>query len=242
MFLNMNIFCEASFFLTREQGRFYYDEEFPDDEAEIYYYLNRPRKVNVDNIASERAEMKASVQVDDSEVMEQLTGPDGVFAAGAMPAVKAATAAGEKALADQLAEAPTAKGAKKTKKTKGDNAPEPVVPATTRDKADELAKDLLKAIGDARKLSLSLQGIEYSDKLGDELVSFAEACEKSYVKVNKALIKTPDKTDGKTFRAFIAEAEEKLEWFKGAEAGVFAKGSISIETPAQNTTTINPKT
>ncbi|CAE7819739.1 unnamed protein product [Symbiodinium sp. CCMP2592] len=215
----------------KAEGRFYYDPEFPEDETEIYYYLNRPRKVNVDNIASERANMTASMQVEDSDVMAELTGPDGVFAAGAMPAVKVATVAGEKALVDSIAEAPTAKGTKKPKKQKGEGTADPVEPATARDHAEDLSKDLLKAIGDARKLSLALQGIDYSDKLGSELISFAETCEKSYVKVNKALLKKKDKKEGKTFDEFIAFAKEKLEWFQGAEAGVAAKCSTHIENP-----------
>ena len=66
----------------KEAGRWYYDEEWPKDEDEIYNYVTRPRKLNVENITSEKASMQATAHIDDAEAMNQLTAADGVFGAG----------------------------------------------------------------------------------------------------------------------------------------------------------------
>ena len=68
----------------KAQGRYYKDEEFPSDSEEHFYYVRQPRKVAVDTIVGEKSSLSANMHVDDSAAMEQLTGPEGVFAAGGL--------------------------------------------------------------------------------------------------------------------------------------------------------------
>ena len=94
-----------------------------------------------------------------------------------------------------------------------------MVPATDKDKAEDTAKEVLKAIGEARKHALSLQGVEYSDTLGKDLSQFAKDTEKEYLKVQKKLKKkVTKKKDKRYFLDYITKSQAKLEWFKKAEA------------------------
>ena len=203
----------------RSSGRFYHDEEFPSDSEEIFYYVRQPRKVNVDMIVGEKTSMTASMAVEDSAAMEQLTGPDGVFAAGALPAIKTDGAAGGKALADVLVDEATEKAKKnKGKKKKGETT-EPVEPSTVKDQAEEMAKDMLKMSGDARKLSLSLQGLEMSGTLSKDLATFSKDCEKRFTEVQKRLRKKHHKKkDRKAFADFVDAFKDKKDWWQKAEA------------------------
>ncbi|CAE7802948.1 unnamed protein product [Symbiodinium sp. CCMP2592] len=200
----------------RSSGRFYRDEEFPSDSEEIFYYVRQPRKVNVDVIVGEKASMSGSMAVEDSAAMEQMTGQDGVFAAGALPAMKTDGAAGGKALAEVLVDEAIDK--KKSKKKKTGETTEPVEPTTIKDQAEEMAKDMLKTSGDARKLSLSLQGLDMAGTLSKDLAAFSKECEKMFTEVQKRLRKkNHKKKDKKAFAEFVNVSKEKMDWWKQAE-------------------------
>ncbi|CAE7723531.1 unnamed protein product [Symbiodinium sp. CCMP2456] len=202
----------------RASGRYYRDEEFPSDSEEIFYYVRQPRKVNVDTIVGERATMGANMHVDDSATMEQLTGQDGVFCPGALPGMKAEGAAGGKALADILVDEAAENPKKKQKTKKKGEATETVEPATIKDQAEDIAKEVLKMSGDASKLSLSLQGLEMSGTLSKDLATFSKECAKMFTEVQKRLRKKNQKRkDQKAFREFVAVSKDKIEWWKKAE-------------------------
>ena len=210
------------------QGRYYEDEEFPGDNDEIFYYVRQPRKVNVDAVTSEKASLSANMKVGDASVMEQMTGSDGVFAAGAMPAMKAASAAGAKAVADMVAGDGTQKGQKPRKTPKAANEAEIVLPTTPKDRAEEVANDVLKAVGEAKKLCLSLKGMEYSDDLHKDLGAFAGDAESMYLDINKLLKKTKQKKKyAAKYEDFVATSTKKLEWYKKAEASKLRNRSRS---------------
>ncbi|CAE7408965.1 unnamed protein product [Symbiodinium microadriaticum] len=201
----------------RASGRFYRDEEFPSDSEEIFYYVRQPRKVNVDTIVGEKATLGATMQVEDSAAMDQLTGQDGVFAAGALPGMKTDAPSGNRALADILVDDPSENPKKKPKKKKTE-ATEQVEPTTVKDQAEEIAKDVLKISGDARKLSLSLQRLEMSGTLSKDLATFSKECEKMFTEVQKRLRKKHHRSkDNRAFSEFLAASKNKIEWWKKAE-------------------------
>ena len=126
--------------------------------------------------------------------------------------------AGSKAIADVIAEDIGEKPRKPSKKRKGETT-ETVEPATIKDKAEDVAKEILKISGDSRKMSLSLQGIEYSGSLAKDLATFSKDWEKMFTDVQKRLRKKKLKKKDKTaFAEFVNDSENKIEWWKKAEA------------------------
>ena len=106
----------------REKGMFHWDEDFPRDEEEIFYFIGVGNSVKDENITSEKAEVAIKTK-GDKELTEALIGENGMLAAGAVPDANTASEAGSKAVLDSVAgsTAPEKKGKRKTTAEKSES-------------------------------------------------------------------------------------------------------------------------
>ena len=91
--------------IRQEQGLFYDDDIFPDDEDERWYFMKQGEKVSRKDTTRERTELEAKASVDPS-FRAALTDPEvGLLRSGNLPQVTTATKEGSKALLDTLEKA-----------------------------------------------------------------------------------------------------------------------------------------
>lgn len=89
----------------KEKGMFYYDEDFPGDEEEIFYYVGEGNVVKDKNSTSES--QKVTLKESGKEFAEALTSEGAALEHGVLPAVPAASDAGAKALLEAVASGST---------------------------------------------------------------------------------------------------------------------------------------
>lgn len=89
----------------KEKGMFYYDEDFPGDEEEIYYYIGEGNVAKDKNSTSES--QKVTLKESGKEFAEALTSEGAALEHGVLPAVPSASEAGAKALLEAVASGST---------------------------------------------------------------------------------------------------------------------------------------
>ena len=84
-------------------------------------------------------------------------------------------------------------------------------------------EDVLKEGGEARKLAISLQHVQYSDQLVEQLFKHSEQMEQLYGCIQK-LVGAKDPKESKLDKA-ISMALDKMKWFEKSKEA--AKGLLS---------------
>eukprot|EP00913_Durusdinium_trenchii_P009304 g8743.t1 len=119
----------------KSKGLFHFDDDFPNDEEEIFYYVGQGNEFKDESITTDGVAVKIK-ETGNKELADTLTGDDGLLRNGAVPAVQAHNEAGEKALIDAVAG--STEKAPKEPKPKRDPATK-AEPKTVLDKArDEM--------------------------------------------------------------------------------------------------------
>ena len=90
----------------KEKGVWHYDEDFPQDEEEIYYYVGAGNTLKNENITS----TSAAVEVKDKnnkELVNALVCEGGALQTGALPSLEVSSEAGAKAVLEAVSSANT---------------------------------------------------------------------------------------------------------------------------------------
>ncbi|CAE7837005.1 unnamed protein product [Symbiodinium sp. CCMP2592] len=215
----------------RAKGRFYWDDDFPEDEEEIFYYTHARRKVLNDNSTANKLKIEAHESNPDTALVASLTGEEGPLHAGAMPGMKIDNIEGEKDLALALSNGGTVGKIKPPKKKT--ETTEKVLPTTSKERAEAVLDDILKDGGAARKLALALAHVEYGDSLKQELMDFSAKMEDLYSSLQRLILKKV--TKAKKYDPFLNEVEERGAWYKKAEKA--ARGLLAGLKKKKKTTT-----
>ncbi|CAK9062466.1 30S ribosomal protein S6, partial [Durusdinium trenchii] len=124
-----------------EAGLFYKDDDFPEDELENWIYMPSGRMLRRDDKTSETLKATASRNLD-QPLLDALTCDEtGVLPAGALPGVKAASEAGQRAVLQAL-QGDDSK-VEKLKQRRKEKEAEPVEPKTTLMKGQEKLQQVL---------------------------------------------------------------------------------------------------
>ncbi|CAK8988087.1 Uncharacterized protein SCF082_LOCUS1242 [Durusdinium trenchii] len=169
-----------------ESGVFYLDDDFPDDEDETWYFVKEGQSMT--NRVETSEELKLAAQKNmDSEMLAAVTDANsGLMRVGALPKVSTASAAGNKALLEGIAEKAGVATAPKRKPKKEEEAVE-VAPQTWCSKAAATLPELLKTAAEARTSSIKLSGLEFADDLASNLLKQAEGLEADYTVLSKTV-------------------------------------------------------
>ncbi|CAK9086948.1 Uncharacterized protein SCF082_LOCUS41130 [Durusdinium trenchii] len=208
-----------------EAGLYYPDEDYPDDDMdwfveswaqkETWIYMPKGRVVRQDDAAAEILKVRAEKKLDEN-LFNALTAEEGgVLAAGALPAVKAASASGAQKIMESLNDGAKVVKAPKPKKDKKPD--EPVKPKSILEPGsgqDALAAVLDKATK-ARTKAIQLQGMEFADQLSQQLLNRAGQMEGIYGRLKKSV--SAEKPSDKDISAILKEIEAQNKWFEKAE-------------------------
>eukprot|EP00435_Cladocopium_sp_Y103_P013278 s4214_g3.t1 len=205
----------------KEQGLFYADEDFPDDEEDIgwecretWFYMPQGRMVRQDDITAEQLRLKAK-KAATPELVNALTSDEGPLPNGALPAVKAATEQGTKNLFSALDD--DNKNLVKPKKIK--RAKEEAVevkPKTWKEEAASMIPQILDEATKARAKSIQLKGMDFAAELSTQLLKHGSEMEAFYSTLKGALEKpSPEK---KEVKKLVKKIKVKRAWFEKAEA------------------------
>ena len=164
----------------RQRGMWYWDEDFPGDEDEIYFYGSQARRVDHENRVTEGMALTTSTQPG-QETLDAMTGEGGVLGQGVLPDAGCSTSDGDKALWKDVSKSDVAKPKPKPKK-KDEKETEEVVPKTPLESCRETAQEALSTSSECRKLALTLKHQEYSGELMNGLFASSKKLEKLYEK------------------------------------------------------------
>lgn len=206
--------AEALIKRLRDKGMWYYDEDFEGDEEEIYYYCNEGNIIKDENIVSDTTTVRGT-EKGNKEVVEALTGADGLLAAGACAAPTTANEAGQKALVESIVEAPTTQA--KPKKPKKKDEAEKLEPKSITEKAKDYMESCLKKSADARKYAIALGATDYSGALSTQLMTFSQKMEQVY-KILQDLTSRKVEEE-KEYEKHFNIIDDKIVWYEKAEAG-----------------------
>ena len=189
-----------------------FDEDFPNDEEEIFYYVGQGNEFKDESITTDGVAVKIK-ETGNKELADTLTGDDGLLRNGAVPAVQAHNEAGEKALIDAVAG--STEKAPKEPKPKRDPATK-AEPKTVLDKARDEMENCLRKSAEGRKYAISLQATEYSGDLATKMMAFSEKMEKCY----KALVELVQRKEDKEakYSNLFSVIADKISWYETAEA------------------------
>ncbi|CAK9103962.1 unnamed protein product [Durusdinium trenchii] len=207
----------------KSKGLFHFDDDFPNDEEEIFYYVGQGNEFKDENITTDGVAVKIK-ETGNKELADTLTGDDGLLRNGAVPAVQAHNEAGEKALIDAVAG--STEKAPKEPKPKRDPATK-AEPKTVLDKARDEMENCLRKSAEGRKYAISLQATEYSGDLATKMMAFSEKMEKCY----KALVELVQRKEDKEakYSNLFSVIADKISWYETAEGA--AKGLLSSFKP-----------
>lgn len=116
----------------KEKGMFYYDEDFPGDEEEIYFYIGEGNVLKDKNSTSES--QKVTLKEAGKELAQALTSEGAPLENGALPAVPAASDSGAKALLEAVASGSAV--ATKAKPNRERTTPDKATPKTLAEPLD----------------------------------------------------------------------------------------------------------
>ncbi|CAK9076382.1 unnamed protein product, partial [Durusdinium trenchii] len=156
-----------------EAGLYYPDEDYPDDDMdwfveswaqkETWIYMPKGRVVRQDDAAAEILKVRAEKKLDEN-LFNALTAEEGgVLAAGALPAVKAASASGAQKIMESLND-----GAKVVKATK---ARTKAIQLQGMEFADQLSQQLLNRAGQMEGIYGRLKKSVSAEKPSDKDIS-----------------------------------------------------------------------
>ena len=196
----------------KSKGLFHFDDDFPNDEEEIFYYVGQGNEFKDESITTDGVAVKIK-ETGNKELADTLTGDDGLLRNGAVPAVQAHNEAGEKALIDAVAG--STEKAPKEPKPKRDPATK-AEPKTVLDKARDEMENCLRKSAEGRKYAISLQATEYSGDLATKMMAFSEKMEKCY----KALVELVQRKEDKEakYSNLFSVIADKISWYETAEA------------------------
>lgn len=193
-----------------------WDEDFPNDEDEIYYYVGQGPEVSNERRVTESSSAVLKDKDPDKEMLQELLKEGGTLGAGALPSIGKVNEDGEKNIHEALSGAEIAKVKKApTKKKKGEEVVE-MGDKTPKEICSERLPDILKASTEARKFSLSLKHLSYSGELVKGLLTFSTEMETVY----EAIVKLVEEKSEKhaLFQQYVAATDIQLAWWKKAEA------------------------
>ncbi|CAL1166148.1 unnamed protein product, partial [Cladocopium goreaui] len=193
--------------LLRSRGMWYWDPDFPNDEEEIFYYTGKARSVSTENLTKESMTLKGVTSPDET-TLAALTGESGPLAAGALPQMDVSQAEGDKNTWETLMEAPVAK-----RKAKPRTTQEPAVPVEPK-QAKDAASEALTQAAIARKLSLSLKGVEYSGELTTQLMDCSKKLERLYELLQGI---TADDMDEQKINKYLHATTVQIQWLEKAK-------------------------
>ncbi len=198
------------------QGLYYNDEDFPDDKLERYYYMKKARELNRKQVVEDSSKLQTQANLDNEMVKSLTDEAEGMFKAGALPDLPAASSAGQRALCEDLCEPGAIAVPKKKRKTEEDTKAEAATPKTIMDIASDKMADVLAESTNARKKSMALGAAEYAGELASQLLDHATVMEKHYKTLQTAVNgKVQDEAFYK--KCFKAIDNDKA-WFTSAEA------------------------
>lgn len=162
-----------------------------------------------------------AVKIDDTapneELVNALTSDEGPLASGTLPEVLGVSAEGQKALAEALTTHECKAQVKAKAKAKA--KPEPATLITPKEPKEQLeikAPDVLKVATDARRIALSLSGLNYSGELAKDLMSFSKRLEDLFAKAQKIL--SDKDASSSDFMELLGTIDEEETWYRQAEA------------------------
>ncbi|CAK9059986.1 unnamed protein product [Durusdinium trenchii] len=210
----------------RSKGMWEWDEDFPNDEEEIFYYCGTGGELSKKTKVEES--QGAVIKDKTRECFDIMTQEGAPLAAGVLPAIGNASPEGEKAINEALnGETTKVKNQPKPKKEEA----EKVKPTTPKETAIASLPDILKSATDARKHALALKHLNYAGELVSGLMGFSTKMEKIYEKIKEI----QDSEDEHRFKKFNSSVEEQQSWYKQAEARLWWLG------PCANDDKCSPK-
>ncbi|CAJ1387301.1 unnamed protein product [Effrenium voratum] len=188
----------------KENGLWYWDEDFEGDTEEMYVYVRDPKKIQHWTDCEESAE--ATIRDSgNAELANVLLEEGGMLGPGNMPAVDAQN---QKALLSALT---PVNPVTKPKPIKANKEPEVLKPKEVWECGQEKLEMTLKAAGEARKHAISLGHVEYGGALVSELMDFSVKMEQLYSELQPLVLSKVN--DESKYQATLKRIEGKLEWF-----------------------------
>ena len=199
-----------------DKGLYYNDEDFPDDKLERYYYMKKARELNRRQVVEDSTKMQTQANLDNDMVRSLTDEAEGMFKAGALPDMVAATSHGQRALCGELCESGAVAVKKKRKTGEEETKPEEAKPKTIMDIASDKMADVLAESTNARKKSMALGAAEYAGELASQLLEHANVMEKHYKTLQTALNGKVE--DESFYKKCFKVIDKDKAWFTSAEA------------------------
>lgn len=195
----------------KASGLTYPDEDFPDDDMERWYYMRKGKELTKREITEEEAKLSGTSNVDGKMLHALIDESEGIFKAGQVPTLQAASTAGQKALVDAMGEGGAKAVPKAKAKPKETEGAEVARPKTIEERAVDLVAELLSESSAARKKSMSLGSVNYAGELSAQLLKHAETLEKHYKVLQKA---TKEKKENESFyKTIFKKIEQDRKWY-----------------------------
>ncbi|CAK9011249.1 unnamed protein product [Durusdinium trenchii] len=179
---------------------------------EIYYYAGDGARITQDDVTSTAMTLQAQTQPD-AKTLSDLTAEGAPLAAGALPDLQTVGADGSKGVWTAMGS--TVSKARIKKREDTEQAVE-VKPKTSQERAKDTMKALLAEAGEARKLSISLQAVEYGGELTKQLLDESKKMEKLFTNYTD-LVKRKV-TDDSKYDSAADQADQKMKWLEKAKA------------------------
>lgn len=206
--------------LTRlkARGLFEADEDFPDDEEEIWWFVGQGGEVSKETEVTETTGVKVKDKAPDKNMVMALTSDEGPLAAGAVPKIGNMCETGEKNLYESLNKHTAApkKRARQPRTSEEEPKAEEMIPKTPKDQVKEMKEGVLTNATAARKYALSLKHLNYSGELVQGLMNFSQKMESLFDKITE-LLNNPSAGDDR-FIKIKSYIERNAEWYTQAEA------------------------
>ncbi|CAK9089238.1 unnamed protein product [Durusdinium trenchii] len=199
-----------------EQGLYYKDDDFPDDDDETWYFVKEGESVSNKVEVQESMTLAARLDMDENMRQAITNEENGLMKVGALPKVSVASTSGNKALMEAIGDKVSAPAKRKPKKE--EEKPESVTPLTWVGKGKSTLPEVLKAAADCRTASLKLAGMEYAQELAGNLLKQAEELEKHY----KLLAKHVNNESEKDVKLVLGTTSTRLAAVEQAQAAAAA--------------------
>ena len=199
----------------RAKSMWEWDEDFPNDEDEIYFYVGQGPEVSNLRKVTESTTAMIEDKEPNKEMMQELLKEGGTLGAGALPSIGKVNEDGEKNIHEALSGAEIAKVKKTTRKAKKEEEAVVMGDKSPKEVSAERLPEILKASGDARKYAVALKHLSYVEKLVSELMAFSAKMEGLYeciVKLNEH-----KSEDMSAYAELLETSDQELAWYKSTE-------------------------